>query len=66
MLHRFPSSFTPKTPTTCVFTIGKMSDDICQLRLEFETMRGFALETGPMAPVGVGECLGKLSKYSFG
>merc|ERR1719410_1958667 len=32
-----PSTYTPTTGGTCVFTINKVSDDICQLRLDFQT-----------------------------
>merc|ERR1719410_2560411 len=41
----YPSSWTPSTTGTCTNTIKKMSDDICQLRLDFETMTGYTTTT---------------------
>merc|ERR1712241_1147558 len=41
----YPSSWTPTTTGTCTNTIKKMSDDICQLRLDFETMTGYTTTT---------------------
>jgi len=46
----YPSSYTPTSAGTCSFTIKKASDNICQLRLDFQTMSGYTLGTG------VGEC----------
>merc|ERR1739844_440158 len=37
----YPSTYTPSSTGTCAFTISKISSDICQLRLDFETMSGF-------------------------
>merc|ERR1711936_425616 len=47
----YPSSYTPTSAGTCSFTINKASDDICQLRLDFETMSGYTTGT-----TVVGEC----------
>jgi len=41
----YPSSYTPTSATTCEFTIKKASDNICQLRLDFQTMSGYTLGT---------------------
>jgi len=41
----YPTSYTPTTTGTCTNTIKKMSDDICQLRLDFETMTGYTFTT---------------------
>ena len=41
----YPSSYTPTATGSCVFTVGKVSDDICQLRLDFSTMSGLATST---------------------
>jgi len=41
----YPTSYTPTTTGTCTNTIKKMSDDICQLRLDFETMTGYTVTT---------------------
>ena len=41
----YPSSYTPTSAGTCSFTIDKASDDICQLRLDFETMSGYTATT---------------------
>ena len=40
----YPSTYTA-TAGTCKYTIGKVSDDICQLRLDFQTFSGFATST---------------------
>jgi len=42
----YPSSYTPTTAGTCAYTIQKVSADICQLRLDFQTFSGFAVPTG--------------------
>merc|ERR1712183_638813 len=42
----YPSSYTPTTSETCSFTINKCSDNICQLRLDFQTMTGYTVATG--------------------
>merc|ERR1712079_633570 len=44
----YPSSYTPSTTGTCAFTISKISDNVCQLRLDFQTFSGFATTT----PIG--------------
>merc|ERR1711874_61948 len=41
----YPSSYTPTSSGTCTFTINKCSDNICQLRLDFETMTGYTVGT---------------------
>merc|ERR1712183_924621 len=41
----YPSSITPTATGTCSFTIDKVSDDICQLRLDFQTMTGYTATT---------------------
>jgi len=41
----YPSSFTASSAATCTFTFSKVSDDICQLRLDFQTFSGFATST---------------------
>ena len=41
----YPSSFTASSAATCTFTFTKVSDDICQLRLDFQTFSGFATST---------------------
>ena len=41
----YPSSYTPTTTGSCTFTINKVSADVCQLRLDFQTMSGFATTT---------------------
>jgi len=41
----YPSSYTPSSTGSCTHTIDKVSDDVCQLRLDFQTMSGFATST---------------------
>merc|ERR1711990_1402247 len=41
----YPSSYTPTSSGTCSFTINKSSNDICQLRLDFQTMSGYSATT---------------------
>merc|ERR1712061_351874 len=41
----YPSSYTPSSTGSCAYTISKISDDICQLRLDFQTFSGFATTT---------------------
>merc|ERR1711997_19451 len=41
----YPSSYTPTSSGTCSFTINKCSDNICQLRLDFQTMTGYTVGT---------------------
>merc|ERR1719430_54797 len=38
----YPSSYTPSSTGSCTFTINKSTSDICQLRIDFQTMSGFA------------------------
>ena len=40
----YPSGYKPSSASTCSFTINKMSDDICQLRLDFQTFTGFVID----------------------
>jgi len=47
----YPSSYTPTSAGTCTYTLKKVSDDICQLRLDFQTMTGFY--TGTSGACGV-------------
>lgn len=62
----YPSSYTPSSAGTCSYTINKVrfrisglskltlfkvSEDVCQLRLDFETMTGFY--TGTNGACGV-------------
>ena len=42
---RYPSSYTPTTTGTCTFTINKVSADICQLRLDYDSFSGFGTTT---------------------
>lgn len=42
----YPSSYTPTSTGSCEFKVSKVSDDICQLRLDFQTMSGFAASVG--------------------
>jgi len=39
----FPSTYTPSQSGSCVFTINKVSDDVCQLRFDFQTFTGFTV-----------------------
>ena len=41
----YPSSYTASSASTCTYTFNKVSDDICQLRLDFQTFSGFATST---------------------
>merc|ERR1711997_400253 len=41
----YPSSYTPTWAGTCTTTIRKVSDNICQLRLDFQTMSGYTATT---------------------
>ena len=41
----YPSTYTPSTTGSCTYTISKVSDDICQLRLDFQTMSGYVTTT---------------------
>merc|ERR1719242_2047425 len=40
----YPSSYTASAGS-CQFTFNKLSDDICQLRLDFQTFSGFVAAT---------------------
>merc|ERR1719445_738416 len=42
----YPSSYTPSSTGSCTFTINKSPSDICQLRIDFQTMSGFAETDG--------------------
>merc|ERR1712106_147116 len=37
----YPSSYTPSSTGNCNFAINKSAADICQLRIDFQTMSGF-------------------------
>merc|ERR1712080_711263 len=37
----YPSTYTPSNTGTCIFTVSKVSADVCQLRLDFQTMSGY-------------------------
>merc|ERR1719348_2167825 len=39
----YPSSYTSASAGTCSYTIKKFSDDICQLRLDFQEFSGFVV-----------------------
>merc|ERR1711997_26453 len=41
----YPSSYTPTSASTCTYTFNKASEDVCQLRLDFQTFSGFATST---------------------
>jgi len=41
----YPSGYKPTSAATCSFTINKVSDDICQLRLDFQTFTGFFVDS---------------------
>jgi len=41
----YPSSYTPSSAGSCTFSISKASDDVCQLRLDFQTFSGFVTST---------------------
>jgi len=41
----YPSSYTASSASTCTYTFSKESDDVCQLRLDFQTFSGFATST---------------------
>jgi len=47
----YPSTITPSSTGSCIQKISKCSDDICQLRLDFETMSGYATSS-----TSVGAC----------
>ena len=42
----YPSSYTPTSTGNCQFTINKSSSDICQLRIDFQTLSGFSETAG--------------------
>ena len=46
MAFSYPSSYTPTSTGSCEIKVTKVSDDICQLRLDFQTMSGFAASVG--------------------
>ena len=47
------------TAGTCAYTIQKVSADICQLRLDFQTFSGFAVPTGGQSKLSC-RCLNPL------
>merc|ERR1719435_490885 len=42
----YPSSYTPTSTGSCEIKVSKCSDDVCQLRIDFQTMSGFAASVG--------------------
>merc|ERR1712183_1186490 len=40
-----PSGNKPSSASTCSFTINKVSEDVCQLRLDFQTFSVFVVDT---------------------
>jgi len=42
----YPSTYTPTSTGSCEFKISKVNDDVCQIRLDFQTMSGFAASVG--------------------
>jgi len=54
----YPSSYTPSSTGSCTFTVNKVSDDVCQLRLDFQTFSGFEVKDSA-APYG--DCTDYLS-----
>ena len=53
----YPSSFTPTSASTCTFNIIKVSSDICQLRLDFQTFSGFTAAVGVCTDKFAGEIM---------
>merc|ERR1719232_1454721 len=47
----YPSSYTPSSAGTCAYTVNKVSDDVCQLRLDFQTMTGYYTGTSGLCGV---------------
>jgi len=47
----YPSTYTASSASTCSYTVNKVSDDVCQLRLDFQTFSGFY--TGTSGACGV-------------
>merc|ERR1719490_72620 len=58
----YPSSYTPTSAGTCSYTINKVSDDVCQLRLDFQTMSGFYTGTSGACGVDDFEAAGQTGK----
>jgi len=58
----YPSSYTPTSSGTCSFTIDKASDDICQLRLDFQTMSGYSATTAGACTTSIFEATGQTGK----
>merc|ERR1711915_1070033 len=52
----YPSSYTASSASTCTYPFNKVSDDICQLRLDFQTFSGFATST-----TAAGDCYDTLA-----
>ena len=57
----YPSTFTATSAGTCTYRIEKASDDICQLRLDFETFSGFTTTATPQP----GACQVNLRQHNF-
>merc|ERR1712079_648100 len=47
----YPSTYTVSSASTCSYTVNKVSADVCQLRLDFQTFYGFY--TGTSGACGV-------------
>ena len=47
----YPSTYTPSSAGTCTYTINKVSADVCQLRLDFQTMTGYYTGTSGLCGV---------------
>jgi len=58
----YPSSYTPTSAGTCSYTVNKVSDDVCQLRLDFQTMSGFYTGTSGACGVDDFEAAGQTGK----
>merc|ERR1712241_403813 len=58
----YPSSYTPSSAGTCSFTINKAADDICQLRLDFQTMSGYTATTAGACTTASFEATGQTMK----
>merc|ERR1719222_29254 len=58
----YPSSYTPTSAGTCSYTVNKVSDDVCQLRLDFQTMSGFYTGTSGACGVDDFEASGQTGK----
>merc|ERR1711997_344268 len=53
----YPSTYTASSASTCSYTVNKVSEDVCQLRLDFQTFSGFY--TGTSGACGVDDFVAK-------